>query len=425
MLKNTQTMLKFGLVAGTLLSSSSVWAASSEYAEYVESITFKREQGIGYDVVLKNTSANKDVDAVNIEPTKSKMDIAFEGSVKCDKNRKTSFREAKIYFGDVFLFVDTIQSNGAADLGAYYPTSHEWTGLKWVTESGNNEDFSISFNKVKNLAPNFRFDPVAELDKKLQAHLNSGKTKASFYQKDQVIEVTRPVTLAGACKKYLNPGHTPRKWGYKTASIKFKIIYHGDPDVKLVPKLNPVLGNNQGNNQYDAQDLPLELSEATFQPNMPHYIGKCIPDQNPKIRFNFKGNGKGQVKFMIKDGGTTILTTSEINYDSKQQHKRHFDFYYPLISKMNQYPSWRQINKTMNHTLRIKAKVKDIDNGTWTGWEDYGEAIWRHRCTPQVTVPTTGGGKAFQGQGQGANQGNKLMIKPVNPQPKPKRATTN
>ena len=83
-------VVQSGFIAAAAIASSPVHAAGSGYSEYVSSISFDRSQGIHIDVVLKNTSANKHIDAVNIQSTKSNMNIDFSGTVKCEKNKKSS-----------------------------------------------------------------------------------------------------------------------------------------------------------------------------------------------------------------------------------------------------------------------------------------------------------------------------------------------
>ncbi|MBE7636168.1 hypothetical protein GUA87_04880 [Sneathiella sp. P13V-1] len=423
MFKYTSKILKFGLVASTVLSTGSAVAASAQYSEYIESISFERKAGVHIDVVLENVSPNKHVDNVKIFPKSANIPIEFDGTVRCEKDRKVDYHGAKLYFGDVSLFVDMINVGNAVDLGTYFPSYYEWTGTRWANESGNNEAFNLSLLTVKNLPANLRIDPVAELNKKLQAHMAGGKSKASFYQKEQFIELTRPVTLAAACEKYISAGKVPKKWGYRTANVKFVIRYAGDPEVNETGKLNPVLGNNQPGGGNINQNLPLQLTEATFQPNIPHYIGKCVPNQDPKIRFNFKGSGKGSIQFIIEDGSSPVYSTPVIAYDSKSQHNRYHDFDYPLKAKMAQKAAWKVVNQTINHNLKIRAKVKTAGSNDWGPYQNFGQAVWKHRCTPQTTVPGSNGGKVFNPQN--SNPGDKLQIQLNNTSPKPARKSSD
>src|SRR5690606_38348786 len=105
--------------------------------------------------------------------------------------------------------------------------------------------------------------------------------------------VDRPLTLAGWCKKSVS------KAGYNTITTKIRIKYEGDPAVNETPvmkaQLQGQMPNQVGNN------LPLKLDKADFQPNIPHYSGKCLPDGNQKIQINlqFSGNGSGYLDLRV------------------------------------------------------------------------------------------------------------------------------
>jgi len=420
-----QSILKsvqFGLIASALLAPTAALSAGSGYSEYVSSINFSRTGGIQYDIILENASNNKHINAVNIQPVSNHFDVMFDGAAKCQKDKKVDYYESKLYLGNVSLFVDIINEQGARELGSYNPTFRQWTGTKWVSETGNFEPFTFNLSEVKNLSPNLRIDPVGEFNKMLAAHVNSGKSKLSFLQKEQFIDITRPVTLASACSKYINPGYVPRKWGYKTVNVTFNIRYKGDPEITNKAQVKAgLLGGSQGK---ITQNLPMQLSEAKFQPNMPHHIGKCAPDEDPVLRVNYKGNGKGKIQFMIEDNGSPVFSPNEINYDSTQQINRHFDFKYPLIAKLAHKANWRQINVTFNHPLTVRAKIKDHNSDTWGQWENYGAAVWRHRCTPQLNIPAPGNGqKVFDQTPTKPSLG--TIKKSLNPTQRPARKIDN
>lgn len=149
------------------------------------------------------------------------------------------------------------------------------------------------------------------------------------------------------------------------------------------------------------QDLPFTLNTATFQPNMPHYIGQCPPNQDPTFRINYSGAGKGVIRFQVEDNGNPVFGTTSVIYDSRVKQTAHLDFYYPLISKLAQgnvtATEWSTLNKTFNHPLTIKASFKDykdVNNNNWGEWKTFGTTTWNHRCTPQVNFnsPATLGG---------------------------------
>lgn len=386
--------------------------AAEAYGDYVERIDLSQGGGINVHILLKNTSANKHVDAVKVAPASGTMEIPLDGHVKCEKDKDTNYDNAKAYFGTVSLFVDEINPVNVLYEASFNPSNTTWNGVgngKWVTEAGDGVPFTVPLAQIKQGHPALRLDPVAEMEKKLQTHLNQGKSKAEFYQKDQFVEVERPITLAGWCRKTISFSQAVSKAGYKTIMAKLTIRYEGDPAVTDAPKLNAQMQGNMPN--AINQDLPMQLVEATFQPNMPHYIGKCMPDQDPKIRVNYKGSGKGTIRFMVEDNSSPVYSTQDIPFDSANG-PAFFDFNYPLKAKLESRPQWQEVNKTVTHPLSIRAKIRDENSDAWGEWKDYGAAEWKHRCSPQVTVQMGGGGNKAGGY-QSQEDANKPTVKPI------------
>lgn len=400
--------------------------ANPEYSEYVERIDLAPGGGINMHVILRNTSANKHVSSVKIEPKSSTMQIPLEGHVKCEKDKDTNFSEAKAYWGPVDLFVDTITDTGALYSASYNASNTTWNGVsggKWITESGNDQPFSVPLSSIKQGSPAVRLDPVEELNKKLATHLNQGKDKADFYKHDQFMTVNRVVSLAGWCRKTISFSQAVSKAGYRSIPVQVNIKYEGDPAVNDTPVLNAKLNGNLPN-QIN-QNMPFKLAEATFQPNMPHYIGKCAPDQDPMIRVNYKGGGgKGKIRFSIEDNTSPVFGTQDIQYDSANG-TAHLDFAYPLKAKLVANPAYNEVNKTFTHPLKVRAKVMDEKANTWGPWQDFGSAEWKHRCTPKVNVQLGGqiggqGGK-FQNNGNNPPASPQLNLKAAEQAPKPDR----
>ncbi|KLN59817.1 hypothetical protein WH96_15650 [Kiloniella spongiae] len=406
------------------IASNAVYAASSGNSEYVQNVDVSFP---GYAAVInvKNTSANKLASNVNLQVQESSIEIEADGFVQCGDDKKISFKVAKIYFGPLSMFSEDINENAALYKSNYDVVNKTRSGLgKWITEGTYGDDsFIVPLNQIKNGHPVVRVDPLEEINKKLQAHIQGGGTKASFYKNDQEIVLQRPVSIAGWCGKYIYPGQSPWKAGFETKNFTIQVKYKGDPAVTDKPLLNVQLGQ-QNQPQYN-NNQSLLLNQATFQPNMPHHIGKCTegtPD--PKIRVNYKGAGKGTVRFKIgvknSEGNFVLPQVYLGSYDSANQINRHFDFDYPLIDKMynhHQFKWWATINKTYEHTMTIEAQLKDQNSDSYGPWTEFGSATFKHRCTPQVTV-NTGGAKA--GGYQSQDNANQPMVKPIL-QTKPQR----
>ncbi|NCC23351.1 MAG: hypothetical protein EOM26_12970 [Alphaproteobacteria bacterium] len=396
--------------------------ANSGFGPQVERVDLSMKDGIHIDVLLKNVSNNKHVNAVNIQPASGTMDLNLDGFVKCAKDKSTDFIGSKAYFGTVSLQNGQIVENGVLFRDDYDPGFTEWEGIgngQWVNESGNHDPFVVPLAAIKNGHPAVRFDPVAELEKKLQQHLGQGKSKAEFYQKEQMIAVQRPISLSGTCRgaaKSDGPGSQASTGnavssGYRTIMANLTIRYEGDPAVNETPVVHAQMANNPnqiGNN------FPFKLDKADFQPNIPHYNGKCPPDQNPKIRVNFQTSGSTQglidLKVMSENSpygeyGSYFETSGIVN--NPAQGAKHIDFSFPLKEMLAQdkYAFMSQPGGQTQHNMRIKARTKPFQGGEWSEWKDFDTAMYFHGCKPQVNVNVGGiGGKmGFDNGGQGGN----------------------
>ncbi len=395
----------------SVIASNTVFAASTGNSAYVQNVdlTFP-----GYAAVInvENTSANKLASNVNLQVQESSIDIEANGFVQCADDKEVIFSHSKIYFGPLGMSADNINEGSSLYKSDFSVSAKYRIGFgKWVTESPGadaHQVFTVPLNQIKNGHPAVRVDALEELNKKLQSHLQGGGTKADFYRNDQQVVLQRPVSVAGWCKKSVNFGQYTHKAGFETQNFTIQVKYKGDP---AVYDLNAQVGQLGNNPQYN-NNQSLLLNQATFQPNMPHHIGKCTegtPD--PKIRVNYKGAGKGTVRFKIgvknSEGNFVLPQVYLGSYDSANQINRHFDFDYPLIDKMynhHQFKWWATINKTYEHAMTIEAQVKNQNSDSYGPWTEFGSATFKHRCTPQVTV---NGSNAKLGGYQ--NQGNETM----------------
>ena len=209
------------------------------------------------------------------------MKFDYSGTVHCDPGLGHKFKGAYMTFGPVNLSGESVNThNGAYTVQTTVASS---TKKNEVVEYVPNT-FTVPLSKVKNAAPSLRVDPIAEINKKLQQHIQGGGKAIDFYKKDHTIVLQRPLSLSGLCGT-----NTKSSGGYETKNHVIQIEYKGDSKIYDVAKLNASLANNMPNQI--GNNLPFKLDKATFQANMPNYVGKCIPNQNPKIRINFQISG--------------------------------------------------------------------------------------------------------------------------------------
>ncbi|PKM30330.1 MAG: hypothetical protein CVV07_07930 [Gammaproteobacteria bacterium HGW-Gammaproteobacteria-11] len=389
-------------------------ASANLYPEHINGVTLNVEQGINsHSVVLKNSAASKHLAALQLQAETTHIAVDVEGLVSCAADNDVVFDRARAYFGPVSLFLDSVQSPQTLFDAPYHPSHTTGRGNKRITEAGNLSPFNIPIASIQQGHPAVRFNPQEELNKKLQQHLNQGGSEVDFYRQDHYISVDRTLSLAGWCKDLSNNTSRP---AIASVPIEMTVIYKGDPELVAVAQLNAQLGNTPMPGQV-AHDLPFALNAATFQPNMPHHIGRCAPESDPVIRINYSGNGQGLIRFMVEDNGNPVYGSPHIAYDSAVNHNAHLDFSYPLTAKLAQENNsgWDTPNQTFSHPLSIRASIKDANSDSWSEWKTYGSANWNHRCVPQLNANPVGGMGGFINNGQ----------QPQPPVPGPSRVQPN
>lgn len=413
---NTSPVLNAAALLAMALTTTVV--SANQYPNYISGVTLSVENGINsHAVFLKNASASKQLDALQLQAETTHIEVDFNGNVACAADNKIDYDKARAYFGPISLFLDSVQSPQTLYDAGYHPSFTTGKGNTRLTEAGNSQSFKIPVAQIQQGHPAVRFNPEEELNKKLQQHLNQGGSKIDFYKQDHFITVNRTVSLAGWCKNTSNNTSRP---AVASASIDMTVIYKGDPDLIAPVQLSAQLAQSQLPGQI-THNQPFTLNTATFQPNMPHYIGKCFPDSDPIIRINYSGNGKGLIRFIVDDNSSPVYGSSEIAYDSAVAVNGHLDFSYPLIAKLNQEynAGWDTPNQTFSHPLTVRASIKDVNSNTWSEWKDYGNANWNHRCVPQLNVKPGGAlGGINSGQQPAPTLPSPSRIQPIETMPK-------
>ena len=420
-MKNLSLRLTLGHPLATVLLlgciSSVGQANTSANSEFVDSMAMSFP-GTAAVIRIKNTASNKHVDNVKLSVIDNSMAFTIAGRVDCDPGINVKFKGAHAYFGNVAL-------GGFGQLVAT-STLHTDTLQVGYKEKKNDvveyteDTFSVPLNKVKNGPENLKIDPLQALNEKLQAHLQGGGKAVDFFRNDQDIVLQRPLSLVGICGN-----NSDNSVGYITKNHTVQIKYEGDPAVFEQAKLNAQLVNNNPNQVNNI--LPFKLDKAEFQPNMPHYTGQCLPDKNPKIRMNFQvsGSERGLIDLRVAAVSNTYgaypayFTTTGMIRDPKNGGG-YLDFEFPLKELISQqkYSYMTQVNKTWNHNMRIEARYKNLENGTWSEYKPFDTAVFRHRCTPVIN-PGVGNGGGVQGFDNSPDTPKLPAIKQPLPTPKP------
>ncbi|MEH6631543.1 MAG: hypothetical protein V7776_11975 [Halopseudomonas aestusnigri] len=432
------SVLAIGLSTGGINNQAQAAQGSSKYVKNVD-IDFP---GFAAVVNVKNVSANKLLSSLDLNVQENKLDFEVGGLIEC-KGNNLNVVATQASFGPVSISGTGLNANSTLHQASI--ALSEDLDDNGIVEYTAPSIFSVPLNKINNGHPALRVDPLAELEKARQAFNGSD---LEFYQQDREIVLQRPLSVSGACRKKNNPNKVSS--GYETKNHVIQIKYKGDPNLteKPVVKLSAQLANNPNQIQQNP-DLPFQLNKAEFMPNLPHYTGKCLPAQNPKIRINFQESGgkKGLMDLRVKavsnqyaDYGYYFETQGIIN-DPK--NNSHLDFSFPLKEMLSQDKySWMVTlsNKTYNHNMRVEVRHKNLEGGNWGQWKQYDTAVFKHRCVPQLNdkligrdngsvggysngqVPITA--KPILGTKPKLVPINKFKVQPV-PAPKPKRAPVN
>lgn len=389
------------------------------------------------DIHVKNVSGDTSPSEVELQVQESSIDIYADGFIECANDKDVRFKtdSAKIYFGPVSFVSHSTTINSSATL---YQSSHPigfkhrtWKAGTWFEEAiPKNQVFTVPLTAIKNGHPALRVNALAELNKKLQAYLQKGGQAIDFYKSDQKITLQRPISLSAACEG--NAGSSKGNMGtqFQTRDYQITIRYEGDPNLTDEPAkpLVAVSVKAAGNEQSQLNNiLPFKLDKATFQPNMPNYVGQCIPDKNPKLRMNFQMSGSEMGEIDVRVVGASNFGPQETYFETTgvvtnpKGGDSYLDFDFPLkeLLAKNMY-SYMAVssNTTYNHSLHIQARYKNFTDGTWSEYKNFGGAQFKHRCTPQVAVELGGnGGKLGYQEGNNPKPG--LYVQPITPSPNP------
>ncbi|MDO6746247.1 hypothetical protein [Gilvimarinus sp. 1_MG-2023] len=349
-------------------------------------------------VSVKNMSANKSVQNVNLSPQTQDLTVSVSGGIDCDNNAHVHQGILQFNSESAWGKMNLGTGNNLNHPGAQYKQSiFDFTpALQNGPNSKNfNQNWKIPLAQVKQ--GNNSFDPVKIVQDGLQAFQNNGGSAVDFYRKNRSFSKDVRISLIGSCGK---AGNGPATWGINglinawmtSVTVPVMVNYQGDPGifalnaqlgnsgfpntVKAQPK-NPPSGPNQFENGYN----PLVITDASLQAHNPQYRGQCPKDLNFVVRY--RGTGKGMVRYHIVENGKTVHTSAPLPYDNKFGWRQN-QFSFEIPTDQQQY------NKTVNRKFRLLFEVKEDDKNTynWNQNTQLGSLNWSHHCQAQAIVPT-------------------------------------
>ena len=365
------------------------------------------------ELTLRKVAGNHQLANLQLAVQENQIAVAISGYVDCTgvQFENWTFREGHFLSGGAFGI-----GHSSLLLSRSLPNSTD------IDHESDLDAHTFQMPVALLANPQIDIDPVAVV----LAAAEKAPSRIDYLRQDHTITVKFPIRWEALCASYTRNKVTKStiteaaQPSHLTKDVELKIRYKGDPQLFAV---NAQLAQGGGlPNQLQAGDQPLKITTMTFQPNMPNHVGAC--PATTKIRVFYQGQGKGQVRIRINDGGTTIHDSPAIAFDAADG-PQHYDFEIqtPQASKFD-------LNKTFNHNMRVYLRAKDEQAQVWpAAYQPMDSALWKHRCTPQVNpaVGGLGGGKlgGFQSGGAGgatATPGRAVQPPvPVAPQPRPGR----
>ncbi|HEY7886467.1 MAG TPA: hypothetical protein VIC08_16080 [Cellvibrionaceae bacterium] len=365
---------------------------------WVDNIALSSEGIIG--VSVKNTSANKSVNAVTLAPAGQNLSLSLTGVIDCANN-------AHVYQG--ILQFQSEQAWGKMNMGtdsANLPGAlHSQTivnNTPALTNGPNKQNISKNWHvplaAVKQ--GNNAFDPVAIVQEGLQKFKAQGGSEVDFYRQNRSFSKDVSVSLLGSCGR---PGKGPATWGVNgyvntwmaSTVISVMVNYQADPAVFA---LNAQMGGNAGPGGIQAQPKsppaapeggfqsaynPLVITEASLQAHTPNYSGQCPKDLSFTVRY--KGGGKGMVRYHIVENGQTAHMSAPMPYNSTNGWRQH-QFTFGILANA------QTINQKVNRNFRLFFEVKEDGDADfdWNKISQLDSLNWSHTCQARAKV-TPGG----------------------------------
>ena len=164
-------ILNASALAIALTATAAIDATAATTSDQVYSISLK-STGISGFVTIKNISANKHVNSVNIQPTQGNISFSLDGWVSCEKPQYNYASEIVLDQTKAVFGTANILGNAAVPVNSLYekkytPRYAYWKqkGITKFTEKvivdTNQQPFVVPLAAIKNGHPSLRFDPVA------------------------------------------------------------------------------------------------------------------------------------------------------------------------------------------------------------------------------------------------------------------------
>lgn len=335
-----------------------IWVVMNADARAHESAALIKEVNLALrsDNILLQVNRSDVSDGIDFFIEPNYLDVLADGFVTCSKDAAIVPESTEIYFG-------TFER---ALYGKTYPVHlKEWNALASRWETKYNPDpqvFKIPLLNISNGHSSLRVDANDLMQKKFLSHLNAGGTLKDFYQDDQEIILSRTITLIAECEN-----QEQRSFGYDTKVVTIVIRYQGDPTFSNSSLIGKQIAH------FNKSFLKL-TDVSIFQPSL-IYSGVCNDDMISPIKFSYTAIGKGTIRFILFEGGKTIVGSEIITHNSQTPIIIDTEILYPLGQQMFHSTDQRSLGE-----ITIKAQVKEARGTQWGEWRDFASEKFVYRC---------------------------------------------
>jgi len=394
MMKHTTKIISAAAI-GALMSASAFAANGVKYVDITAADGIFINDG---KVVVKQQ--NGQYTQVVSGPT-----VTFHKKMKgeCKNNlfdNNNIIKIADVVYGEVYA-TETILESYSDQYSA--PANPGFTAtLPW-----KNVQLDVPLNKLG-------FDPVQVCNSRLQAKMNQGMTKLQVMSVEQKYNQWNQFSAVLACGNNANQNNI--KYATKSIGGEVEVICQagsaGNPNQIAKPKIPIVAVPAGGSGGFQAGYNPLQITDANILAQSLHFVGQC--PRNVVFSVQMKGNGKGKVRYHIREGNQTKYISAPVNYDSAQGWKQH-NFNFEIVGEQ------QDINKKVNREFTVWFEEQDEGSNEWD-WSAggaMGNLQWAQTCTAQAAVPMNQGGINYNGGNQPPAVNGTIQAQPVDPTPPP------
>ena len=313
---------------GTSGPGSALANPDNQNSSYVQNVELEDTPAV-INLTLENTSANKHIGQLKIEPTTSNINLDLEGHVQCDSDLwdpEDEVVKPEQISSNAYVYWGTVHLNGNAVIPTetLYDASYE--PLWWVFSligvdewwsfpiwEANKEPFQVPLTAIKDGSADIRFRPVEVFNQIFDQWVqDSGGSRVQYLKQDHYFTVMRPISLSGYCR---DGGTQEVGGGYDTILMPIHVKYIGDPELQSDPWGESELP--------DGEAVPFQVTAASVKTQFwdENYEGACPTNLDFQVKIETVGQGVMKYRMVNRLGGKspiyqTWIGNGGVHYDN-------------------------------------------------------------------------------------------------------------